>query len=96
MRKIEVEMHAFAGGAIRTVTLPDGEVTLGRIFEMGQNDFASDEDLAQGLPSVSVGDIIRLDGARYVVAPIGFIAVDSEYRPPAGDGGFYAYALKEG
>jgi hypothetical protein len=92
--KIEVEMHAFADGAIRTVTLPgDAEPTLGRVFELGQNDFCTDEDRAQGLPSVSVGDIIRFEGKRHVVAPVGFAEVPADFEPPHGDGGFYAYDL---
>lgn len=95
---IEVEMHAFGQGAIRRVTIPAGRpVTLGTVFERGQNDFCADEDLAQELPSVSVGDIIRLDGARYVVAPTGFVKVATTFQPPADDrGGMYAYGLKEG
>lgn len=95
---MEVEMHAFAGGKIRTVTLPK-EVTpgLGAAFEFGQNDFATAEDLAQGLPSVSVGDIIRMDGKRFVVMPIGFKEVPADFAPPTDErnrGGWYAYVME--
>lgn len=81
----EVEMRAFGlrvgiKGRIRKVTVPDGEITMDssiasvveRVFELGQNDFCSAEDRAQGLPSVSVGDIVRIAGMRYVIMPLGF------------------------
>jgi hypothetical protein len=100
----EVEMHAFGRHAtpdgavpIRRVTVPDAyaaEPGLGPIFQFGQNDFCSDEDRAQGLPSVSVGDIIRVGRHRWVVMPSGFREVAADFAPPADDrGGFYAYEL---
>lgn len=95
----EVEMHAFGKGAIRKVTVPDSEIaldrsiasTVQRVFELGQNDVCSAEDRAQGLPSVSVGDIVRI-ARRYVVMPLGFKEVSADFMPPAGDrAGMYAY-----
>lgn len=77
MAKFEVEMVAFKsqdyGYGIRTVVVPDGELTgvtdndLGRIYYWGQNDFQS-----QQIPSVSVGDVIRYDKRRYLVKTVGF------------------------
>ena len=102
---VEVEMWAFAKGAIRRVTLPDLQVAardgyepealLGPTFQYGQNDFALPDDMEQRLPSVSVGDIIRLPGGRrFVVMGAGFKEVAADFQPPAGDrGGFYAYSL---
>ena len=100
----EVEMHAFAPKKyitdktgqevawvrIRTVTLPlDVEPRLGAIFQYGQNDFQP-----KNLPSVSVGDIIRFQGERWVVMPVGFQKVSQDFQPPADDrGGWYAYEL---
>jgi hypothetical protein len=110
-RVIEVEMHAFAGGKIRKVTVPSipepatltVDQNLNAVFQYGQNDFACAEDVAQRIPSVSVGDIVRLpfalapDGAyarlvgqeyrRFVVLPIGFQEVPADFEPPAGDRG---------
>lgn len=114
-RAIEVEMHAFAGGQIRRVTVPEDSLRaetdpirrvnllLNMVFKLGQNDFACAEDLAQRLPSVSVGDIVRLPfdlapvGAyallggheyrRYVVLGVGFQEVPSDFAPPDGDRG---------
>jgi hypothetical protein len=89
----EVEMHAFAEGKTRRVNVPDDEdQTLGNIFKYGQNDFAGAIDLMQQMPSVSVGDIIRLRGWRYVVMPNGFKKVSDTFKPPPQDrGGLYAY-----
>jgi hypothetical protein len=95
--RVEVEMHAFGkhytpDGSVptRIVELPAGEpITLDSVFKYGQNDFQPRE-----LPSVSVGDIIRLNGKRFVVMPMGFTEVDANFQPPADDrGGFYAYNL---
>ena len=82
---IEVEVQVFSGGRIRTVVIPVAEGVgqsnespfwrdlttdqkLDHIFYYGQNDF-------QPVPnqcSVSVGDIIRLEGRRYRVDAVGF------------------------
>jgi hypothetical protein len=90
---IEVEMQAFGGGGIRTVVIPVvegvGQSTespfwrdlttdqkLDHIFFYGQNDF-------QPVPnhcSVSVGDIIRLEGKRYRVDAVGFTEIP-EWAP---------------
>lgn len=71
---IEVEMLAFGGGAIRKVRIPHDEFVplaplaqMDLVFRYGQNDFQP-----QPMPSVSVGDVIRYQGRRYRVAPIGF------------------------
>ena len=85
---IEVEMYAFEDGNIRHVIIPisegigqasespywnnlDTHQKLDQIFYYGQNDF-------QPVPnhcSVSVGDIIRLEGKRYRVEATGFAEV---------------------
>lgn len=110
---IDVEMHAFANGAIRRVTVPDEVVGADRphdptwerqrlldlTFEYGQNDFARADDLAQRMPSASVGDIIRIpliEGngyERWVVTPVGFRRVDNAFTA-SHDGGAWAYAEK--
>lgn len=70
---IEVEMLAFGNGEIREVEVPDGEVTsdvdqmLELVFHYGQNDFQP-----KNHPSVSVGDVVRLNNERYAVAGLGF------------------------
>jgi len=85
---IEVEMQAFGGGRIRTVVIPIaegvGQATespfwrdltkdqkLDHIFFYGQNDF---QPVANHC-SVSVGDIIRLEGKRYRVGAVGFSVI---------------------
>jgi hypothetical protein len=90
---IEVEMQAFGDAKIRTVVIPAaegvGQTTesrfwrdltthqkLDHIFYYGQNDF---QPVANHC-SVSVGDIIRLDGKRYRVDAVGFTEV-SESAP---------------
>lgn len=95
---IEVEMHAFANGAIRRVEIPSEDKRLdptnfdalcGLAFEYGQNDFQR-----QNMPSVSVGDIIRVPRGdtfrRVAVMPIGFKDVADDFIPPH-DGGMWAY-----
>jgi hypothetical protein len=71
---VEVEMNAFADGAIREVDIPVDEIGDGRgesvldlAFKYGQNEFQN-----KPLPSVSVGDVIRYEGKRYEVSFIGF------------------------
>lgn len=89
---IQVEMHAFMDGAIRDVDVPiEGsgvplDTMLELAFKYGQNDFQP----RSGLPSVSVGDIIRYDGKRYAVTPHGFATVAQDFVPPR-DGGLWAY-----
>lgn len=101
---VEVEMHAFGkrqtedGEApIRRVDVPgaswrlttDELAQLELVFAFGQN-----ERQPLPLPSVSVGDIVRLGGKRFVALPFGFREVAADFQPPAGDrGGFYAYTL---
>lgn len=74
MSKFEVEMAAFAEGAIREVDVPEREIKgksdeeiLERIFHWGQNDFQP-----RMLPSVSVGDVVRLKGKRFMAVIVGF------------------------
>jgi len=72
---VEVEMLAYENGAIRTVEIPVAEWTkattttekLELVFRYGQNDFQP-----QNHPSVSVGDVVRLEGQRFAVAVCGF------------------------
>ena len=85
---IEVEMQAFGGGRIRTVVIPVaegvGQTTespfwrdlttdqkLDHIFYYGQDDF---QPVANHC-SVSVGDILRLQGKRYRVDAVGFTEI---------------------
>jgi hypothetical protein len=85
---VEVEMQAFGGGGLRTVVIPVAEgvgqttespfwrdVTtdqkLDHIFYYGQNDFQP----VANQRSVSVGDIIRLEGKRYRVDAVGFTEI---------------------
>lgn len=79
----EVEMLAFDPGRIRRVdvpveALPDAEeassswpryreAILDQVFKYGQNDFQP-----KPFPSLSVGDVIRAFGGRWVIAPVGF------------------------
>ena len=79
---IEVEMHAYASGQIRKVTVPHDDVTLGDAFYYGQNDFCLPDDLGQKLPSVSVGDVIRFEGSRYAVCGTRFQLVSDGWIPP--------------
>ena len=85
---IEVEMQGLGGERIRTVVIPVaegvGQTTespfwrdlttdqkLDHIFYYGQNDF---QPVANHC-SVSVGDIIRLEGKRYRVDAVGFTEI---------------------
>ncbi len=76
MSDYEVELRAFCGPwKLRIVKIDDSKIDfndndeiLAAVFFWGQNDF---QDLP--LPSVSVGDVIRLhDGRRFRVEPVGF------------------------
>lgn len=72
---VQVEMLAFFEGRIRTVEIPAAErfaekvpmAQLDLVYRYGQNDFQP-----QRMPSVSMGDVIRLHGKRYRVASMGF------------------------
>lgn len=74
--EVEVEMHAFMGGAIRTVDVPveewraarDTRERLDLVFRYGQNEVQPKRRFA----SVSVGDVVRLDGERFRVEAFGF------------------------
>ncbi len=80
---VEVEMRAFGKGQIRKVTIPSEESEgtdselLERVFHYGQNDFQP-----QRIPSVSVGDVVRLRGKRWYTDNIGFKEVVDGFRPP--------------
>lgn len=80
--KFEVELWMFQEGQIRTVEVPDDELTgkvkgdLEAIFKYGQNDFQP-----LPLPSVSVGDVVRYRGERHLVVSIGFRPVTPENDP---------------
>jgi len=88
---IQVELCAFTKGEIRTVGVPDDEAKackttgelLERVFYWGQNDVQS-----KPLPSVSVGDVVRLDGKRYQVADVGF-RILKEGESPASPFSFF-------
>jgi hypothetical protein len=90
---IEVEMQAFGGGRIRTVVIPvaegAGQTTespfwrdlttdqkLDHISYYGQNDFQP----VMNQRSVSVGDVIRLEGKRYCIDAVGFTEVPESVR----------------
>lgn len=85
--KIEVEMLAFGTKdgeeiVVRTVEIPDDQWNdetnnrLGLVFYYGQNDFQP-----QKLPSVSMGDVIRLEDMKIVVQGIGFRSLTpNEYQ----------------
>lgn len=82
---VEVEMKAFcAPGTIRKVDVPDSEwekaagnhrTQLDLVFHYGQNDFQP-----QQIPSVSVGDIIRISLGRFKVVSFGFEDVEESLR----------------
>lgn len=75
---VEVEMVAFKESGhdfgIRNVEVPDHEAVrlpeeklLEAVMRYGQNDLQP-----QQIPSVSVGDVVRIDGRRFLVSPVGF------------------------
>lgn len=76
--KIEVEMRAFFNGKIRVVdvpddewaSLPDSSANLEKVFCYGQNDFQP-----KPAPSVSVGDVVRLDGKLFRCESIGWTEI---------------------
>lgn len=69
----KVEQH-WQPGLERMVDVPDEEATcpheelLELIFYYGQNDFYP----VKGRPSVSVGDIVHIEGCRYRCEPVGW------------------------
>lgn len=79
---VEVEMLAFGKlGEIRKVEIPANrlceddiqnnrisiEEALDIVFELGQNDFQPQQH-----PSVSMGDVVRLNNERYLCCAIGW------------------------
>lgn len=92
---VEVEMVAFKEEGhdfgVRNVEVPDREAVrlpqeklLETVMHYGQNDFQN-----QKIPSVSVGDVIRLDGRRFLVTALGF----KEIKPQEGGGWKKAYGF---
>ena len=83
--KINVHMSAYSTkNDIRTVEVPDNEITpkttvnqmLALIYHYGQNDFQP-----QNHPSVSVGDVVGLEGDYYMVLGIGWKKLtESEFK----------------
>jgi hypothetical protein len=74
---VEVEMVAFMNGAIRPVDVPMDEFLaedeagqLELVFKYGQNDFQPKQ-----FCSVSVGDVVRLNGRRFRVGGMGWETV---------------------
>ena len=73
----QVHMLAFCEHDVRHVVVPraelrqaeDEEAILDLVYKYGQNDFAIYE---QRMPSVSMGDVIDLNGALYRVESVGF------------------------
>lgn len=84
---VDVERHAFAaGGRIRRVELPDRlddpdpARVLPWVWYYGQNDHQP-----QPCRSVSMGDIIRLGGRRWIIRAAGFEPVADDYQPTEAD-----------
>lgn len=75
---VEVEMRAFGGGKIRPVEIPDeykdipDEEVLDIVFYWGQNDFQP-----LPYPSVSVGDVVRLNGSLYACRSTGWEKINA-------------------
>lgn len=70
----EVELNMFCQGAIRIVRVPKHEIgnvsyieDLNAIWYWGQNDHQP-----QKMPSISMGDVIRFRGERYLIMAAGF------------------------
>ena len=69
---LHAEMHAFAGGAIREIEIPDDEwksqpTFLDRLelaFYYGQNEHQP----RPGLPSLSIGDVLVVPHERYLLS----------------------------
>ncbi len=84
---VDVELHAFgSGGAIRRVRIPDDLAdaeparVLPWVWDSGQNDHQP-----QPCRSVSMGDVIRLGGRRWVIRAAGFEPVPDESQPTTQD-----------
>ena len=75
----EVEQWAFCGGEIREVDIPlaiipdDTEDILETVYKYGQNEIQ-----AKDCPSVSMGDIILLEGKKFLVRITGFQSLTDE------------------
>lgn len=83
MPVFQVELLAFGKpGEIREVEISDEEANadtvdkLEAIFKFGQNEFQPRRH-----PSVSVGDVIRMDGEKFLVCRLGFRKLsNAEYQ----------------
>ena len=70
---VKAHMLAFANGKVREIEVPDAEMVgtaeekLEKIFYYGQNDFQP-----RACPSLSAGDVVSLDGAYWLVKPVGW------------------------
>lgn len=78
--KVTVEMLAFGKkNELREVEIPDDipmYTALDEVYHWGQN-----EHQPQPHPSVSVGDVIRWEGAKYMICPFGFRQMcEAEYK----------------
>lgn len=81
---VEVELHMFMDGIVRVVPVPYIDIAtaptlsalLDRVCFWGQNTVQPQEDRR----SVSVGDIIRWEGKRYLVR-VGFERIDDPQFP---------------
>lgn len=84
---VDVELHAFRGGGmIRPVDLPDNLLgkkptrVLPWVWYHGQNDHQPKQ-----YHSVSMGDVIRFAGRRYIIRAVGFKPVADDYLPTEAD-----------
>jgi hypothetical protein len=75
---VNIPLKDFAG--LKGETLEQS--VLDRTFYWGQNDFQN-----KPCRSVSVGDIIRLNGRRFVVKNVGFAQVPAGWVPPVDEHG---------
>jgi hypothetical protein len=79
--EVSVEMWAFEDGRIRTVVIPDEKIReeaphngiLELVFYYGQNEIQP-----LGICSVSVGDVVLLNGKRFRCAISGWEELDEE------------------
>ena len=69
MNKYKVELLAFGDEEeIREVSIPEGvEESLDNVYHYGQNDVQPLQH-----PSVSVGDVINMNGRKFVIMAFGF------------------------